>query len=66
MIFNMHSSTFTYPVSRPYPYRWVTPIVIIGGVIAVVLFSFLNFVSNGYYLSTQIVTDPNVTVSSAG
>ena len=46
---NMHSSMFNYAVSRPYPVRWFTPVVFVGGTIALVLFSFLNFVATGYY-----------------
>lgn len=46
----MASSMFDYSISRPYPFRWFTPVVIVGGAIALVLFSFLNLVSTGYYL----------------
>jgi hypothetical protein len=59
----MHSSLFTYNITRPYPFAWFTPVVFIGGAIAIVLFSLLNFVSTGYYLSVEYSTNPNVTVS---
>ncbi|KAK0509004.1 hypothetical protein JMJ35_008375 [Cladonia borealis] len=35
----MASSMFEYAVSRPYPFRWSTPVVFIGGGIALLLFS---------------------------
>ena len=44
----MASSIFEYAVSRPYPFRWFTPVAFIGGIIALVLFSLLNFLSTGY------------------
>jgi hypothetical protein len=57
------SSIFSYNLSRPYPFKWFTPVVFTSGVIAIVLFSLLNFVSNGYFLSVEAVTNPNATVS---
>ena len=59
----MYSSMFTYNITRPYPFKWFTPLVFIGGSIAIVLFSILNLVSNGYYLQVNISTNPNATVS---
>lgn len=59
----MHASRFSYSVTRPYPFAWFTPVVLIGGTIALILFSILNLVSNGYYLQIQDATDPNKTVS---
>lgn len=41
---------FSYTVTRPYPFPWVTPIVIIGGTLATVLFSFLNVAATGFEL----------------
>jgi hypothetical protein len=58
-----HESVFTYNIGRPYPFKWFTPVVIAGFVIATVLFSFLNFVSNGYDLIVQTSSDPNQTIS---
>lgn len=60
----MHSSLFTYNIKRPYSFAWVTPVVFIGGTIAIVLFSLINFVSNSYYLSVEYSTNPNSTISS--
>ena len=51
----MAESWITYSISRPYPYRWITPLVVVGGIVLLVLFSFLNFVSSGFYLRYGIV-----------
>lgn len=59
----MHSSYFDYNISRPYPFKWFTPVVIIGGAVAVVLLSILNLGSSGYTLAAQYSHDPNATVS---
>lgn len=56
-------SIFTYNIGRPYPYKWFTPVVITSFIVATVLFSFLNFVSNGYDLIVQTSSDPNQTIS---
>lgn len=57
----MHESSFTYPISKPYPFKWFTPVVIIGGIIAVTLLSVLNIASSGYTLVSEYSTDPNST-----
>ena len=49
------SSHFSYSLSRPYPYRWFTPVVFLGGTIALVLFSLLNYVSNGFQQTYAIL-----------
>jgi hypothetical protein len=61
----MHSSYFSYNIAKPYPFVWFTPSVFIGGTIATVLFSLLNFISSGYYLNVQYSSNPNATVSEA-
>ncbi|KAI0889342.1 uncharacterized protein GGS22DRAFT_177860 [Annulohypoxylon maeteangense] len=58
-----YESFFTYGVSRPFPFRWFTPGAIIGGIVSLALFTFLNFASSGYNLVVQISSDPNATVS---
>lgn len=58
-----HSSWFSYKLQRKYPYRWFTPVAIVGGVIFTILFSFINLAANGYQLKTIYVTDPNATLS---
>ena len=45
----MESSIFSYSITRPYPLRWFTPVTVVGGTVALVLFSFLNLLSTGYY-----------------
>ncbi|KAI7187997.1 hypothetical protein KC363_g5697 [Hortaea werneckii] len=58
-----HSSFFRYAVTRPYPNRWITPVVIIGLIIFTILFSLLNFVTTGYTLVAQETSNPNRTIS---
>lgn len=60
----MHSSFFEYNISRPYPFKWFTPVVVIGGAVAVVLLSILNLGSSGYTQTVQYSHDPNTTVSN--
>lgn len=57
------NSMFSYNITRPYPFRWFTPLVIIGFIVFTVLLSFLNFVSTGYTLVVQESSDPNTTVT---
>lgn len=59
---NMHSSIFPYPITRPYPFQWFTPVVIIGGVILTVIFTLLNFSSSVYYTKAFYTTNPNATI----
>lgn len=58
-----HESIFSYNITKPYPFKWFTPVVAVGFVVFTVLFSFLNFASNGYDLIVQTSSDPNATVS---
>jgi len=37
---------FTYNITRPYPYKWFTPVAIVGGILLTILFTALNFYSN--------------------
>ncbi|KAF4908983.1 hypothetical protein CGCF415_v006271 [Colletotrichum fructicola] len=60
----MHSSWFEYPVTRPYPFRWFTPAAIGGGLILAVVFSLVNFSSNGFYLKTIYTESLNDTEAS--
>jgi hypothetical protein len=46
----MHKSIFSYGLSRPYPYRWFTWVVVVGGILAAALFSVLNVAADGYEL----------------
>ena len=54
-----HSSFFSYNVQRSYPFRWFTPVAIVGGIILIVLISFANFVASGYELTTVYSSDPS-------
>ncbi|KAK4924541.1 hypothetical protein LTR49_008431 [Elasticomyces elasticus] len=58
----MHSSAFSYAITRPYPYRFFTPVVIVGFVVFLALFSFINYVSTGYQLVVVQSANPNSTV----
>ena len=60
----MHSSIFSYNLSRPYPFKWFTPVVIAGFVVAIVLVSLINVATTGYQLVPVSSIDPNVTQSS--
>ncbi|KAK6845770.1 hypothetical protein PG995_015880 [Apiospora arundinis] len=59
----MHQSSFSYNVTRAYPFKWLTPTVIIGGIITATLVSFINFASSGYELVATSSNNPNGTVS---
>ncbi|KAI1816853.1 hypothetical protein GGS20DRAFT_593728 [Poronia punctata] len=48
----MHKSFFSYNITRPYPYKWFTPVVIVGGLVEVALVSFINYGISGYELAT--------------
>ena len=57
-----HSSIFHYNVTRPYPFRWFTPLVAAGGIILFGLFSTLNLAQNGYELAVEYANNPNRTI----
>lgn len=59
----MHSSFFDYNISRPYPFKWFTPLALIVIAIAAIPISIINLGSNGYFLAAQYSHDPNATVS---
>lgn len=58
----MHQSFFSYNLTRAYPFQWFTPTVVVGGIIAATLVSFINFASAGYELAARSSNDPNGTV----
>ncbi|KAL3293216.1 hypothetical protein RB213_005212 [Colletotrichum asianum] len=60
----MHSSWFEYPITRPSPFRWFTPAAIGGGLVWAVVFSLVNFSSNGFYLKTIYTESLNETEAS--
>lgn len=60
----MHKSWFSYNVTKPYPFRWFTPVAFLGGVFLATLFSIVNLAGNGYQLKSVYTTDPNTTSSA--
>lgn len=60
-----YRSFFSYNLTRPFPFRWFTPVAVIGGLILTVLFTFLNFASSGYVLAIEMSTNPNATLSQS-
>lgn len=57
----MHQFQFEYSLTRPYPFRWFTPVVIIGGIILLVVFSFINLGANAFDTISVYTNDPNGT-----
>ncbi|TGJ78385.1 hypothetical protein E0Z10_g10382 [Xylaria hypoxylon] len=57
----IYRSFFSYNITRPYPFKWFTPVVIVGGIIAIVLVSFLNVATTGYELVQASSLNPNAT-----
>ncbi|MCJ1228342.1 hypothetical protein MMC12_005003 [Toensbergia leucococca] len=60
----MPSSIFSYNLSRPYPFKWFTPAVFVGGIVALVLVSLINLATSGYHLVMTSSINPNVTQST--
>ncbi|MCJ1330650.1 hypothetical protein MMC10_007335 [Thelotrema lepadinum] len=56
-----HASLFSYNVQRSYPFRWFTPVVVVGTLIALILVSFINVATTGYELVSVASADPNST-----
>jgi hypothetical protein len=48
-----HKSYFSYPITQLFPFRWFTPVAVIGG---------MSFASSNYELIVQNSLDPNATV----
>lgn len=61
-----HRSFFRYNITRPWPFRWFTLGVVIGGITLTVLFTFLNIASTGYNMVIQTSADPNKTTLNEG
>lgn len=59
----MHESIFSYGLSRSYPFKWFTPTVILGAIVATALFSFLNVAATGYEMVTVEASSPNETTA---
>lgn len=60
---NMKPSTLSYNLSRPYPFKWFLPVVVVGGLLASVFVSLLNYAVNGFYLGNRYSSDFNGTIS---
>lgn len=54
---------FEYPISRPFPFRFYTALVVIVFLIATVLLSLFNTIVTGYDLRVSYSNDPNTTTS---
>ncbi|KAI0413344.1 hypothetical protein F5X98DRAFT_390874 [Xylaria grammica] len=57
----VHQSFFEYSLTRPYPFKWFTPVAVVGGIVATILVSFFNVAAAGYELVPASSRDPNVT-----
>ncbi|KAG2167881.1 hypothetical protein VTO58DRAFT_105495 [Aureobasidium pullulans] len=53
-------SSFCYSITRPYPYKWFTPVAVVGGIVLAALFSFINFYSNAYNMITITTNSPDI------
>ncbi|KAI0838456.1 hypothetical protein F5Y06DRAFT_303776 [Hypoxylon sp. FL0890] len=60
-----HRSIFSYNITRAYPLKWFTPVVVVGGIIATALVSFLNVAATGYELVSTSSSDPNGTEANS-
>ncbi|KAI0970430.1 hypothetical protein F4678DRAFT_436805 [Xylaria arbuscula] len=55
----MYNSWISYGLSRNYPYKWVTPVTVVGGLVAIGVSTFINIVTASYDLvaaSTSNIT----------
>ncbi|PSN58768.1 hypothetical protein BS50DRAFT_368049 [Corynespora cassiicola Philippines] len=59
-----YKSVFSYNITRPYPFQWFTPVVVILGILAAVLFSFMNLATSGYDMVTAATSNPNMTITN--
>jgi len=64
----MHTQwfSFSYPLERPYPFRWFTWVAPFGGLIAAVFLSFVSIATQGYETVAVYTSDPNVTEANQG
>lgn len=59
------NSFFHYNISKPFPFRWFTPVAVIGGLLCGLFLTFANFGSSSYYLKTQYTDTPEELVTKA-
>lgn len=57
------ANSFSYSLSRPYPYRWFPWVTCIGALLLAVLFSAINVAAVGYETELQFTTSPNETLA---
>ncbi|CAG8959357.1 hypothetical protein HYFRA_00001255 [Hymenoscyphus fraxineus] len=55
--------TFSYPITRDYPFRWFKWVALVGAILLTALVSILNFANNGYTMDVLYTTELNETVS---
>ncbi|KAL7895419.1 hypothetical protein HDV63DRAFT_406358 [Trichoderma sp. SZMC 28014] len=55
---------FEYDLNRPYPFRWFTPVAVIGGLTLLVVFSFINLGANAFDTISVYTNDLNGTKSN--
>lgn len=55
--------TMTYPIARPFPFRYFNWVVAVEFLIGIVFFSLISVVTAGYELVSVYSTNPNVTTS---
>ncbi|KAK7955208.1 hypothetical protein PG988_015902 [Apiospora saccharicola] len=53
-----HKSLFDYNLSRPYPFRWFTPLAVVGVILLTTIFSFINYATGAFYLGTEYTSRP--------
>jgi hypothetical protein len=58
-----HESYFSYSLTRPYPFRWFTPVAVCLLLIVAAFFSIVNIASSGYTLVVLSTNDPNTTLA---
>jgi hypothetical protein len=58
-------SIFSYPLTRPYPFRWFTYVAFIGGAICTALFSFVALAADGYNLDLEYTLDLDATLGAS-
>jgi hypothetical protein len=58
-----HESFFTYNLTRPYPFRLYTPVVVLLFGLLLAPITFINVATSGFELVTQTSLDPNSTTS---
>ncbi|CAG8977380.1 hypothetical protein HYALB_00007010 [Hymenoscyphus albidus] len=55
--------TFSYPITRDYPFRWFKWVALVGAILLTALVSILNFANNGYTMDILYTTELNENVS---